>query len=437
MAGDPFSLFSQIQEQQPLNPIEVNSTTLTDFIASLVDLLIEQQLAATLWVKLPPHHSWLPELRRYLQQVVVPSPIYLCCSDNTITSPQRSGQSHTRLIPVPLTPAAYNSTECFLIVRSSQWCSLILADKIASSLSRVHAQYKLLCSFDPDLVKGVLRTLNAQIVTQQPATVLTELKTSVSTTTNHQSVAQLLLKQLQKNEINRTTSFSPDFLDQTLKEFGTPLTHIKTALRLLESKKLKAPQRQRYVEMLQRECDRQNSLITGLQKLINLEQYDGQAVTTATELADLIPSTVSTYQPLAQEKGIRVGYTIPAQLPAVYCSSYWLREILVQLLTNSLNAIVGEGRINVLVTVHPNALELLVQDTGVGITPPDLPKAFLSFYRKPPIPHAETGAGLGLTLVQTLLERCGGSISIASQPEQGTQVKVLLAIVQPPPKTQL
>jgi two-component system phosphate regulon sensor histidine kinase PhoR len=90
-------------------------------------------------------------------------------------------------------------------------------------------------------------------------------------------LSQLLVKQVQHTE-EILYEASVDNLrskDQLLKrvaqELRTPLTNMKTALKLLDSAQLKPAQRQRYMQLLNTECDRQNSLLVGLLELVQLE----------------------------------------------------------------------------------------------------------------------------------------------------------------------
>jgi signal transduction histidine kinase len=71
----------------------------------------------------------------------------------------------------------------------------------------------------------------------------------------------------------------------------------------------------------------------------------------------------------------------------------------------------------------------MVSDTGIGIDNSDLPQIFNSFYRGRNANSLETvGAGLGLTIVQQLLNRCGGSISVTSRLGKGATFTILLPI---------
>ncbi|HEY9598110.1 MAG TPA: HAMP domain-containing sensor histidine kinase, partial [Cyanophyceae cyanobacterium] len=222
-----------------------------------------------------------------------------------------------------------------------------------------------------------------------------------------------------------------EFLRRVVQELRTPLTNMKTALRLLDSAQLKPPQRQRYMQLLNTECDRQTSLITGLLDLVELEGESPSLSMLSVQVLDIVPGVVSTYQPIAQEKNIQLGYTIPAGLPAVACSETWLRQIVIQLLHNSLKFTLAGGQVKVRGSLHHDSVQLEFEDTGIGIATSEIPNIFNSFYRGRSTPGENPGAGLGLTIVQQLLRRCGGSISVTSKLSEGTSFKVVLPVVSP------
>jgi hypothetical protein len=79
-------------------------------------------------------------------------------------------------------------------------------------------------------------------------------------------------------------------------------------------------------------------------------------------------------------------------------------------------------------TLQGEYVQLAFSDTGIGIAASEIPKIFDSFYRGRSTTSEDTGAGLGLTIVQRLLLRCGGSISVTSQLGEGSNFKVLLPV---------
>lgn len=214
-----------------------------------------------------------------------------------------------------------------------------------------------------------------------------------------------------------------------MQELCTPLTNIKTALQLLESPGIKQLQRQRYLGLIRGECDRQTALINGVTRLLAIDRSPDSTEIVPIQLSHIIPGIVSTYQPLAEEKGIRLGYTIPDDLPIIIFVESWLRQITINLLHNGIKYTPDGGQVFVRASVQGEYIQLEFRDTGIGISRLEIPKIFDQFYR---IRHSQfqnsSGAGLGLTIVQNILIRCGGSISVTSQVGAGSKFRVLLPI---------
>ena len=220
-------------------------------------------------------------------------------------------------------------------------------------------------------------------------------------------------------------------------ELRTPLATIKTALTLLDSPQLKQAQRQRYLEMISAECDRQSALINGVLNLLQMETSLREIDPGGVYPANTIPPVVSTYQPLAAEKGISLAYTVPDHLPPVACPDLWLRQIVIHLLNNSIKYTARGGQIWVTARPMGRSIQLEVRDTGVGIIPSDLPHIFNYFYRgRHPEGEATEGSGLGLAIVQQLLLFCHGHITVSSEVGRGSRFLVQLPIqpaVRPAP----
>ncbi len=220
-----------------------------------------------------------------------------------------------------------------------------------------------------------------------------------------------------------------------LQELRTPLTNMKTALTLLDSPSLKPLQRQKYVDLIKQECDRQNSLINGAIELLDLEKLAEQQVGSPLNLLEIVPGVISTYQPLAEEKGLQLSYSIPVDLPLVLCQESWVKQITINLLHNSIKYTLKGGQVFVQASVQGDYIQLEFRDSGMGIPLSDIPKIFDRFYRgrtllSTHLTGADTGVGLGLTVVQNILLHCGGSISVTSQAGVGSRFRVLLPTLE-------
>ncbi|MBD1831930.1 hypothetical protein H6F61_04305 [Cyanobacteria bacterium FACHB-472] len=502
----------QLALKLAVQPLSVTAATLTSFSQALLDTLIEQQLPATIWVKLPPGQVWQEEIDSYHQRMSVPHTIYLCKQLGTGEKSLPSSQSDpknpgdSRIIPIYLAPDSPILREYFVLVLSEKFVGLILAHRphqskqeiqtiptdkdlaprksmelldiqqglsfedsnelLAFNMSQLATEKRRLqaiCSFDFPVIQQLLQGIGNAIAPNQENLSCLDKKLVNAPQNNDfvqtKAIASILIhlletqgkqQQEQSRRLNSTSDaatantaalerqnesllddllFKNELLSNSLLELRTPLTNMKTALKLLESPNLKPAQRQRYMRLLHTECDRQTSLMSGLMELVQLDSTTIPINPPPVHLAEIVPGVVSTYQPLAQEKGIQLGYTISTNLPIVSCLESWLRQIVINLLHNSIKFTPTGGQVLVRSKQQGEYVQLEFRDTGIGIAPNELPKIFDRFYRGRPAAGEEVvGAGLGLTIVQQLLLRCGGSISVTSRLGQGSTFKVLLPI---------
>ena len=445
------SLYQLTQDSdRPLVSISIGAETLKSYVSSIIDLVIEKQLQATVWVKLPQTKSWFNQVQK-LQQAGNAEHIYLCSSktNHPALSVLDRTSTKTPVFPLRLNQNPILQRESFLIILSADFYSLVIAQwqrgkiRIDSSGKRLQQPYlEMVSSFNPQKITHILSRIQQNILS---APIETDFAISPNLVTKSALLGDLILKQVEHSQALQTsfnslskTNQNPekssailglqeDFLNNLVQELRSPITHMKTALSLLESKQIKGEQRQRYLKMVSDECDHQNSLVSGLLELLQLD------IPTEAEylyLNDLVPGIVSTYQPLAEEKEIQLGYTIPADLPPICCPHSWFRQIIINLLNNSLQFTPPQGRVFVQAVFKDEYIEISVTDTGVGIATKEINKIFDGFYRtKATTKEKGTGAGLGLTLVQQLIHKCGGSISVSSKVGKGTTFKILMPAV--------
>ncbi len=468
-----------LSSEVPPQLLSVTPATLLILLRATIDLLIEHEIRAQLWFKLPPGKIWHSEIQRY-SVANLSEGIYNC-----LVSKPAETNLITPLISVRLTPTSKLQREYFLLIVSPQFCSLALAHRRRiqrqGTVTKVLSQSKpvnkpkqnsslvAICSYETSVIERVLAGINQEVASvvaknsskknissnQAQLTELLQNWNNLFTVAPTQGmlINQLVIKQLQRSdEVLRKTKIKPiarlqqqnqelttsvnltgELLRRASEELRTPLTNMKTALSLLNSPHLKPPQRMRYLQMLHTECDRQSSVINGLLELLQIDQTPKYTPLQPVRLSEIVPGVVSTYQPLAQEKGIMLAYTVPEQLPLVLCFNSWLKQIAINLLHNSIKFTPRGGQVWVRSRAVGDRVMLEVKDTGIGIAERDIPRVFDRFYRIRPTADDSSGAGLGLTIVQQLLQRSGGSISIKSKPGEGSTFTILLAVAPTPP----
>jgi two-component system sensor kinase FixL len=124
---------------------------------------------------------------------------------------------------------------------------------------------------------------------------------------------------------------------------------------------------------------------------------------------------------------VKVRVRIDPSVQCVLADGVQIQQVLVNLMRNALEAMVGSERRELDITVaRMNDLmaEVMVSDTGAGIAPEILPRLFESF-----VTTKETGMGVGLSISKTIIEAHGGRLWVEANPIGGTIFKLTLPSV--------
>ncbi|MDY6852447.1 MAG: ATP-binding protein, partial [Thermodesulfobacteriota bacterium] len=121
-------------------------------------------------------------------------------------------------------------------------------------------------------------------------------------------------------------------------------------------------------------------------------------------------------QDQAKEKQVTLSLKA-VTTPPILADRVLLEQALLNLLDNALEATPPEGRVEVGIGLDGERIKIEIEDTGHGIAPEDLDNIFTPFFTT----KKGKGTGLGLALVQTIIEAHGGEVIITSRPDQGTK----------------
>jgi signal transduction histidine kinase len=169
-----------------------------------------------------------------------------------------------------------------------------------------------------------------------------------------------------------------------------------------------------------------------ISRMLSLARYEmnGGAATSETRLSAQADFIVDVLHPYAESRKVRVVLTHEVD-PQVRLTAEAAQTLISNLLMNAIqHSLEGrEVRINVAKNGGREAI-LLVEDTGGGIAPENLPHVFDRFYREDTSRPRDTGgAGLGLSICKSIVESAGGTIGIESESGHGTRITVHLAAV--------
>jgi signal transduction histidine kinase len=131
-------------------------------------------------------------------------------------------------------------------------------------------------------------------------------------------------------------------------------------------------------------------------------------------LREIVRNAVDTIRPVADQQQVGLCLTMPDEIPAIAADADRLRQVLLNILANSLKFTEAGGRIDVQVRSMNGRAQLRVHDTGRGIAPDVLPHVFEQFRQGSPGDAGRQGLGLGLTIARAIVELHGGTIAIES-----------------------
>jgi signal transduction histidine kinase len=125
-----------------------------------------------------------------------------------------------------------------------------------------------------------------------------------------------------------------------------------------------------------------------------------------------------------QRRGIDLAIDLEPGLPAVPGAQADLEQLFLNLLTNSRDATPHGGRVTVMARTAGDTVELVVEDTGVGIPREHLPKIFEPFFTT-----KAAGNGLGLAICRSIVWQMHGKLDMTSEPGKGTRATITIPIV--------
>jgi signal transduction histidine kinase len=114
-----------------------------------------------------------------------------------------------------------------------------------------------------------------------------------------------------------------------------------------------------------------------------------------------------------------------AELPPVSCYAGQLNQVWMNLLVNAAQSVGDVGEVRITTRLEAETVTVCISDTGGGIAPDILNKIFDPFFTTKPVGE---GTGLGLSISYGIIERHGGSITVTSEPGQGTSFTVTIPV---------
>jgi len=216
-----------------------------------------------------------------------------------------------------------------------------------------------------------------------------------------------------------------DFVADASHELRTPLTLMRTSAEAW-LRRAAGGSGTIYAQHVLEEVDHLNAIVGDLTTLALADARQLRVEREPVELTAVVRELVEQAQPMADDRRLALRPNLNGAV-RIQADAGRVRQLLLILLDNALRYTPAGGQISVAVARHNGRAEVIVEDTGMGIAPADLPHIFERFYRADKSRSRENGGiGLGLAIAKWIVDAHRGEIEVRSTPGRGTRVAVSL-----------
>lgn len=231
-----------------------------------------------------------------------------------------------------------------------------------------------------------------------------------------------MAQQLAKQEETRQK-----FISDISHEFQTPLTAIQGFANILKEEDLPKAQREKYADIILFHSKRLSTLSKNMLQLTLLENEEVRLEITNYSVVNQIARVISTQENQAILKDIEIDFVRPKKDILIDGDEHRLEQVWINVISNAIKYTEPGGLITVHVKKYSKEVEVMVEDTGRGMSKEVVSHIFERFYREDKSRSVE-GNGLGLSIVKTIIELHRGKIDVISQVDVGSTFIIKLPI---------
>jgi two-component system phosphate regulon sensor histidine kinase PhoR len=221
-------------------------------------------------------------------------------------------------------------------------------------------------------------------------------------------------------DAKRVEQVRRDFVANVSHELRTPLASIKSVLETLQGGAIDdSGTAEDFLSRANAEVDRLAQMVEELLELSRIESGDVPLAQQPVDIGEILAEAVERVKPQADRQGLNLTCVVASDLPPIIGDAARLERAALNLLHNAVKFTSAGGSVEASAAFDGATVTVKVHDTGVGIAPDDLPRVFERFY-KADRSRGERGTGLGLAVVKHTVEAHGGTVSVESEPGQGS-----------------
>ncbi len=234
-------------------------------------------------------------------------------------------------------------------------------------------------------------------------------------------------------QIRKLDQVRRDFLANASHELRTPLTSIQGFAATLQQNDLPEKDRRSFVEVIARNAERLSHLIDDLLELSQIEGRREPLRRSEIDVAHIARTLLEDLGPRLAQRSLQAEIHAESP-PRAWGDRRAVEQVLTNLLDNAVKYTDEGGRIDVTLRADGARLQVVVQDTGLGIPEDEVDRVFERFYRVDKArSRALGGTGLGLSIVKHLLQAMNGEIRLDSKIGEGSRFTFWLPAAPPAP----
>jgi len=220
------------------------------------------------------------------------------------------------------------------------------------------------------------------------------------------------------------------FIADASHELRTPLAVLRGETEVALGRTRTVEEYQESLTLIQEEAERLSRIVEDLFILARQPiQSPTALVKEPVSLTDVVKDCARAAQVLASRKGVRLKLENDSTSIALNADEELIKRMILNLLDNAVKYTPEGGEISLALEKHNGSAEIVVRDTGIGLSQTDQQRVFDRFYRVDKArSRALGGAGLGLSIVRSIVEAHGGNITIDSTPRHGSTFTVSLPL---------
>jgi PAS domain S-box-containing protein len=231
----------------------------------------------------------------------------------------------------------------------------------------------------------------------------------------------------QNEELRQVDHLKDEFIALVSHELRTPLTSIRGYLDLVRDDTNLSNEQARFLETIDRNAVRLQGVVGDLLFFAQVEAGKLTFERGDVDVNALIADAADTARPTAKARSIQLTTELAEDLRSIQGDRARLAQVVDNFVSNAIKFTPGEGEVILSSIAHAEELEIVVRDTGMGISAEEVPRLFQRFFRtEHATAKAIPGTGLGLAIAKAIVEGHNGRITVESVEGAGTTFRIFL-----------